>query len=224
MTSPASISLFNLKETSVSYGDFVALKKISLSIDAGEKIAIIGPSGAGKSTLLKHLYESQPEKCSVIHQDFALIKQLSVFHNVYMGRLNQTGLFKNIRNFFFPEKECVHEIRLILNDLEIDSKIHTKIAALSGGQQQRVSICRALYHNAEVVLGDEPVSSLDPKNARTVIDKLMQKDKTVILSLHNVELALEYAQRIIALKKGKVVFDLAADQIQKQQIKDLYDQ
>ncbi|MCM8526835.1 MAG: ATP-binding cassette domain-containing protein [Lentisphaeraceae bacterium] len=224
MTSPASISLFNLKETSVSYGDFVALKKISLNIEAGEKIAVIGPSGAGKSTLLKHLYESHPEKCSVIHQDFALIKQLSVFHNVYMGRLNKNGLFKNIRNFFFPQKENLTDIRQILNDLEIDDKIHTKIAALSGGQQQRVSICRALYHNAEVVLGDEPVSSLDPKNARTVIDKLMHKDKTVILSLHNVELALEYAQRIIALKNGEVAFDSPAGDIQKKQIKELYDQ
>lgn len=224
MTPPASMALFNLNETSVSYGDFTALKKVSFSIDAGEKIAIIGPSGAGKSTLLKHLYESQAEKCSVIHQDFALIKQLSVFHNVYMGRLNKNGLFKNIRNFFFPESENLIEIKNILKELEIEDKVHTKIAALSGGQQQRVSICRALYHNAAIVLGDEPVSSLDPKNARTVIERLMYKDKTVILSLHNVDLALEYAQRVIALKNGEVVFDCPADKVQEKQIKDLYDQ
>ena len=216
--------IFDLKETSVSYGDFVALKEISLSIDTGEKIAIIGPSGAGKSTLLKHLYEAQSEKCSVIHQDFALIKQLSVFHNVYMGRLNRNGLFKNIRNFFFPEKDKVSEINEILTELEIEDKMRTKIEALSGGQQQRVSICRALYHNAPIVLGDEPVSSLDPKNARTVIERLMHKDKTVILSLHNVELALEYAQRVIALKSGKVIFDSKAKEVTEEQIKDLYDQ
>ena len=200
------------------------MNKITFSVDAGEKIAIIGPSGAGKSTLLKHLYESQAEKCSVIHQDFALIKQLSVFHNVYMGRLNKNKLFKNIRNFFFPEADNLSEITRILKELEIEDKVHTKIAALSGGQQQRVSICRALYHNAPIVLGDEPVSSLDPKNARTVIESLMHKDKTVILSLHNVDLALKYAQRVIALKKGEVVFDLSADKVQKQQIADLYDQ
>lgn len=224
MTSPVPSELFRLKETSVSYGDFVALDKISLSVDAGEKIAIIGPSGAGKSTLLKHLYESQPDKCSVIHQDFALIKQLSVFHNVFMGRLNKHSLFKNIRNFFFPEKTEIKEISEILNEIEIDDKIHTKIAALSGGQQQRVSICRALYHNAPIVLGDEPVSSLDPKNAHIVVSKLMHKDKTVIVSLHNVELALEYASRVIALKNGKVVFDSPVNKVDEQQIKDLYDQ
>ena len=224
MTSPVSTELFKLKETSVSYGDFVALKKISLSIEAGEKIAIIGPSGAGKSTLLKHLYEAQPEKCSVIHQDFALIKQLSVFHNVYMGRLNQNTLFKNIRNFFFPEKDKLADISEILNELEINEKLHTKIAALSGGQQQRVSICRALYHNAPIVLGDEPVSSLDPKNAQRVIERLMQKEKTVILSLHNVELALKYSQRVIALKEGQIAFDSKATDISKEQIKELYDQ
>lgn len=224
MNSPVSMNLFELKETSVSYGDFVALKKVSLSIDAGEKIAIIGPSGAGKSTLLKHLYEAQPEKCSVIHQDFALIKQLSVFHNVYMGRLNKNKLMKNIRNFFIPESDNLNEIALILRELEIEDKIQTKIAALSGGQQQRVSICRALYHNAPVVLGDEPVSSLDPKNARVVIERLMQKDKTVILSLHNVDLALKYAQRVIALKDGEVHFDSPAKDLNSNQIKELYDQ
>ena len=74
--------------------------------------------------------------------------------------------FQNFRNFFLPENECVIEITSILKELEIDDKLRTKIAALSGGQQQRVSICRALYHNAPIVLGDEPVSSLDPKNAR----------------------------------------------------------
>jgi len=195
-----------------------------LSIRAGEKIAIIGPSGAGKSTLLKHLYEALPDQCSVIHQDFALIKQLSVFHNVYMGKLNHYSLFKNIRNFFLPEKEEVKDISEILRELEINDKLHTKIAALSGGQQQRVSICRALYHNAPIVLGDEPVSSLDPKNARVVIDRLMHKDKTVILSLHNVDLALEYAQRVIALKDGKIAFDSNAKDVQKDQLKELYDQ
>ena len=224
MTSPASTEIFKLKDTSVSYGDFVALKKISLNIEAGEKIAIIGPSGAGKSTLLKHLYEALPEKCSVIHQDFALIKQLSVFHNVYMGKLNQSSLFKNIRNFFFPEKDKVNDISAILRELEVEDKLHTKIAALSGGQQQRVSICRALYHNAPIVLGDEPVSSLDPKNARVVIERLMQKEKTVILSLHNVELALKYAHRVIALKNGKISFDSSADKVSPEQIKELYDQ
>ena len=224
MTSISSAALFNLQDTSVSYGDFVALKSISLSIAAGEKVAIIGPSGAGKSTLLKHLYELLPEQCSVIHQDFALIQQLSTFHNVYMGRLNRHKLVKNVRNFFFPEKDCKEEIRAILKELEIESKIDDKIASLSGGQQQRVSICRALYHNAEIVLGDEPVSSLDPKNARTVINLLMQKDKTVILSLHNVDLALEFAGRIIALKEGSVVFDSQSSEVSKEQIKELYEQ
>ena len=217
-------SMFKLKDISVKYGDFTALKGISLTINEGEKLAVIGPSGAGKSTLLKYLYETQPDKCSVIHQDFALIQQLSVFHNVYMGRLNENGLLQNIRNFFFPESKYLSEIKSLLNELEIENKIHTKIAALSGGQQQRVSICRALYHNAPIVLGDEPVSSLDPKNAREVIDRLMHKDKTVVLSLHNVELALEFADRIVALKNGEVFFDSPAVDVKPKCIEELYHQ
>ena len=217
-------SMFKLKDISVKYGDFTALKGISLTINEGEKLAVIGPSGAGKSTLLKYLYETQPDKCSVIHQDFALIQQLSVFHNVYMGRLNENGLLQNIRNFFFPESKYLSEIKSLLNELAIENKIHTKIAALSGGQQQRVSICRALYHNAPIVLGDEPVSSLDPKNAREVIDRLMHKDKTVVLSLHNVELALEFADRIVALKNGEVFFDSPAVDVKPKCIEELYHQ
>ena len=217
-------SMFKLKDISVKYADFTALKGISLTINEGEKLAVIGPSGAGKSTLLKYLYETQPDKCSVIHQDFALIQQLSVFHNVYMGRLNENGLLQNIRNFFFPESKYLSEIKSLLNELAIENKIHTKIAALSGGQQQRVSICRALYHNAPIVLGDEPVSSLDPKNAREVIDRLMHKDKTVVLSLHNVELALEFADRIVALKNGEVFFDSPAVDVKPKCIEELYHQ
>lgn len=214
--------LFQLSETTVSYGDLEALKAISLTVEQAEKVAIIGPSGAGKSTLLKHLYEQNPQQCSVINQDFALIPQLSVFHNVYMGRLNQNSLLKNTRNFFFPEKEKITEVKKILTELEIDDKLFVKVAALSGGQQQRVSICRALYHDAPIVLGDEPVASLDPKNAEVVIDKLMHKDKTVILSLHSVELALKYAGRIIALKEGRVFFDAPAAEVSDSQIKELY--
>jgi phosphonate transport system ATP-binding protein len=214
--------LFQLSKTTVSYGDLQALKAISLTVEQAEKVAIIGPSGAGKSTLLKHLYEQNPQQCSVIHQDFALIPQLSVFHNVYMGRLNQNSLLKNTRNFFLPEKEKVIKVKKILTELEIDDKLFTKVAALSGGQQQRVSICRALYHDAPIVLGDEPVASLDPKNAEVVIDKLMHKDKTVILSLHSVELALKYASRIIALKEGRVFFDAPAAEVSEEQTKELY--
>ena len=214
--------LFQLSETTVSYGDLEALKAISLTVEQAEKVAIIGPSGAGKSTLLKHLYEQNPQQCSVINQDFALIPQLSVFHNVYMGRLNQNSLLKNTRNFFFPEKEKITEVKKILTELEIDDKLFVKVATLSGGQQQRVSICRALYHDAPIVLGDEPVASLDPKNAEVVIDKLMHKDKTVILSLHSVELALKYAGRIIALKEGRVFFDAPAAEVSDSQIKELY--
>jgi phosphonate transport system ATP-binding protein len=216
------MSLFQLNNVNVNYGELKALKAISMTVEQGEKIAIIGPSGAGKSTLLKYLYEQNPQQCSVIHQDFALIPQLSVFHNVYMGRLNQHGLFKNMRNFFLPEKEKVAKVKEILTELEIDDKLSIKVVALSGGQQQRVSICRALYQDAPIVLGDEPVASLDPKNAEVVIDKLMHKEKTVVLSLHSVELALKYSGRIIALKEGRVLFDAPANEISEKQIKELY--
>ena len=218
------MNLIDFQNISVSYGDFVALNDISLKISKGEKIALIGPSGAGKSTLLRKIHESLEQDVAFIHQDFALVKQLSVFHNVYMGKLHKESLLKNIRNLLLPEKEEVDSISPILNDLMLEDKLKEKTAALSGGQQQRTAIARAFYSPAQIVLGDEPVSSQDPENTDKVISMIMSHKETVILSLHNVEAALSCAERLIAVKNGKIIFDASPADVSQKQIKDLYSQ
>ncbi|MCH2206732.1 MAG: ATP-binding cassette domain-containing protein [Lentisphaerales bacterium] len=218
------MNIIDFQNISVSYGDFVALKDISLQISKGEKIALIGPSGAGKSTLLRKIHESLAEDTAFIHQDFALVKQLSVFHNVYMGKLHKKSIFKNIRNLLIPEKEELSAISPILSNLMLEDKIHEKTAALSGGQQQRTAIARAFYSPANIVLGDEPVSSQDPENTEKVISMIMKHKETVILSLHNVEAALSCAERLIAVKDGNILFDTTPTKISKEQIKELYSQ
>ena len=218
------MNLIDFKNVSVSYGDFIALKDISLKISKGEKIALIGPSGAGKSTLLRKIHESLELDTTFIHQDFALVKQLSVFHNVYMGKLHKESVFKNIRNLLIPEKEEISAVTPILSDLMLEDKIHEKTAALSGGQQQRTAIARAFYSPADIVLGDEPVSSQDPENTEKVISMIMNHKETVILSLHNVDAALSCAKRLIGVKDGNIFFDTTPNKVSDEQIKELYSQ
>ena len=218
------MNFVDFKNISVSYGDFIALKDISLQISKGEKIALIGPSGAGKSTLLRKIHESIHDHVAFIHQDFALVKQLSVFHNVYMGKLHKETVFKNIRNLLFPEKCEISAISPILAELMLEEKIHEKAAALSGGQQQRTAIARAFYSPANIVLGDEPVSSQDPENTEKVISMIMDQKETVILSLHNVEAALSCAKRLIGVKAGNILFDKAVTEVSEELIRELYSQ
>jgi phosphonate transport system ATP-binding protein len=218
------MNIIDFQSISVAYGEFVALRDICLQVTAGEKVALIGPSGAGKSTLLRKIHEELGGDASFIHQDFALVNQLSVFHNVYMGKLHKESTFKNIRNLLIPEKDELKEVSHILEPLMLKEKIHEKTAALSGGQQQRTAIARAFYSPAKILLGDEPVSSQDPKNTDKVISMIMGRKETVILSLHNVEVALNNASRLIGLKDGNILFDCSPDKVSKKQLAELYSQ
>ncbi len=115
--------MIDLKNISVSYQDKVVLKDISLRVREGEKVALVGPSGAGKTTLLKKLYELEPTRSAFIHQDHALVPQLSTFHNIYSGRLEQNSTFYNILNLIKPQKQEVDGISEILESLGMKEKL-----------------------------------------------------------------------------------------------------
>jgi phosphonate transport system ATP-binding protein len=215
-------ALYDIDSLTLAYDEAPVLENISLRIDSGEKVVIIGPSGSGKSTLLKKLYELRQERCSFIHQDYALIPQLSAFHNVYAGRLDSSGTFSNLLNLVRPQEDSLAKIRPIFQSLEMEEKINERVSNLSGGQQQRIAVGRAIFRRSDILLADEPVSSIDPHQAGAVLQLIKQSSPTVVLAMHDVRLALEHFPRVIGLREKRVAFDLPAAQVDDPVLRELY--
>ncbi len=214
--------LFHLDRVDVSYADHTALHDISIAIGEGERVALIGPSGAGKTTLLNKLYTMQAEKCAFVHQHYALVPQLSVFHNIYMGQLDRRPNWMNLLNLVKPQKRVLDEVYPILDTLGMREKVFTKVEALSGGQQQRVAVGRAMYRGGRVLLADEPVSSIDAQQGEAVLNLILSAGKTVVAALHSVDFACRFFRRVIGLCGGRIQFDLPADRVSRSDIDTLY--
>ena len=213
---------YDIENLTVAYDDAPVLESISLRIGTGEKAVIIGPSGAGKSTLLKKLYELRQDRCAFIHQDYALIPQLSAFHNVYAGRLDTTRTLANLVNLVRPQGHALEEVRPIMQALGLEDKIAERVSNLSGGQRQRVAVGRAIYRGSDILLGDEPVSAIDPHQAGEVLQLISDSSPTVVLAMHDVRLAVEHFPRIIGLREKRVAFDLPAAAVDESVLRDLY--
>ena len=227
---------FRLSYVSVAYGCCAALQSVDLEIAPGEAVALVGPSGAGKTTLLGLLNGTvQPERGTVsvdgrvlaelsatelrnvradigfIHQDLSLIPNVRVLQNVLAGRLARKSLVRALRDAVLPPRDAVAEVYAILGRVGIPEKLYEPTHRLSGGQRQRVAIARALYQRPRALLADEPVSSVDPARARDAValltDISRERNLTLCMSLHNVELAREFFTRLIGVRGGRVVFD-----------------
>lgn len=224
-----------LKFNSVSrvYDDgTLAVDDVSLEIQKGEFCVLLGPSGAGKSSLMNMVNgmieptsgtvrvgdialnsKSRSElqrRVGMIHQQLHLVPRLSVLHNVLSGILPQISLLRSMITSFPVEAQ--RRACQLLSEVGMEEKhIYRRASDLSGGQQQRVAIARAFMSIPEVVLADEPVASLDPAMSRSVLSSLKTAAKhhgtTVVCTLHQVDYAIEFADRIVALRKGKVFFD-----------------
>lgn len=225
----------------------IALSSLSFSIDKGEKVALIGPSGSGKSTLLNILAgvlqpdsgeifiderkssdlshpKARAKKIGIIRQQFDLVGPLPVIQNVLAGRLFEWGFFKSLLSLFFPQEKD-----LAINALKrvgLEEKHDKKTSTLSGGEQQRVALARLLVQKPEIILADEPVASLDPARAEDILALLTsltkEEGQTLITSLHSVELARKYFSRIIAIREGKLLFDLPSNEVTESQLNELY--
>ncbi|PUA35623.1 phosphonate ABC transporter ATP-binding protein [Paenibacillus elgii] len=212
----------------------VGLKNINLTMDKGEFIVIVGLSGAGKSTLLRsinRLHEitdgqilidgrsitaakgaqlrNLRRDIGMIFQNFNLVKRSSVLRNVLSGRVGYHSTLRTLLGLF--PKQDVELALQALERVNIREKAYARADELSGGQQQRVSIARALAQEAKIILADEPVASLDPLTTRQVMDDLKRINQelgiTTVVNLHFIDLAREYATRIIGLRAGEIVFD-----------------
>ena len=207
------------------YGALAALTGISLEVPAGQVVAVVGPSGAGKTTLFRSIAGlSQPEgevtvngrpepnhEVAMIFQQYNLVRRLDALHNVLGGRLAQTPTWRVlIRRPTAPDR---HRALADLERVGLGAVAHQRVDRLSGGQQQRVAIARALAQESSLILADEPVASLDPRNAGEVLTLLrtvtQERGITVLASLHQIDLALEFADRVIGLRDGRLVVDCA---------------
>lgn len=216
------MALFAFHGASLGYNGQAVLRDLNLEIAAGERVALVGPSGSGKSTLLAALYVQQKAKTALVPQDGALVKQLSVYHNVYIGQLHHHRSTYNLLNLVKPFRRHVAEIQPILANLGLEEKLFTPVGELSGGQQQRTAVARALYHGGEVLLGDEPVSAVDVLQSRTVLETINATYPTVVVAMHDVVLALEFNTRIIGLRAGQVVLDASTSGLTPADLTPLY--
>jgi len=199
--------LIDLHNASAGYNGHAVLRNVDLTIHAGERIAVMGRSGAGKSTLLNLLHQNLAEQVALIPQTAALVKTLSVFHNVYMGRLDRRPTWYNLRTLVWPMHDDIAEIEGVLDRVGLADKLFAAAGTLSGGQQQRTSVARALYNGRSVVIGDEPVSALDRVQAADILAKLCSRHETAILALHDIPLALANADRIVVIDEGRIALD-----------------
>lgn len=202
--------LFDVQQASLGYQQRAILRGLNLRIHAGEKVALLGESGAGKTTLLRHLRTLRPDEVAWCPQHSGLVPMLSVFHNIYMGRLDRHSLLYNLANLLHPLQQPRQDIQRIATDVGLQDYLFTSVEKLSGGQQSRTNLARALYQQRAVFIGDEPVSAVDELQADQLMALICARHDTVVVALHDVELALRHCTRIVGLRAGVIELDQPA--------------
>lgn len=147
---------------------------------------------------------------------------LSVFHNIYIGRLNRHSLWYNLANLIRPLNKEVDAVRAIARRMGIEEKLFEPVGQLSGGQQQRTAVARALYQASPILIGDEPVSAVDEHQARMVLENINENHTTVLIAMHDTTLAIAYTDRIIGLRDARIVLDRPTTGMTPVDLDDLY--
>jgi phosphonate transport system ATP-binding protein len=242
--------MLKLQSATLTYDSIVAVDSIDLEIRTGEQVCLIGPSGCGKTSLLglmngrlecssgriilngkevKNLsgkaLKTARSKIAWIPQDLGLVPNLRVNQNISCGRASEKGFLGLMRSLLLMGSREKEEVADLLRRVGIEEKIFHRVDHLSGGQQQRVAIARALYQRPQMILADEPLSAVDPERAKSLVELLIglsrEEGQTLVMSLHDIDLAKRYFDRVIGLRKGQVVMDGAPDEIDLSQLYDL---
>ncbi|GEO66828.1 phosphonate ABC transporter ATP-binding protein [Levilactobacillus spicheri] len=227
----------------------VGLKDINFDIPRGQFLVVVGLSGAGKSTLLRTInrmheitsgevlvdnesvsdYKGKAlrhlrRQIGMIFQNFNLVKRATVEKNVLSGLVGYYPTWRCVLGLFTPHDR--KRAFQALDRVSLTKKLFSRADELSGGQQQRVAIARALMQDPKIMLADEPIASLDPRTTKAVMDTLKRLNRedgiTVIVNLHSVELAREYADRIVGLRSGELVYDEPIDQVTEAGLNQIY--
>ncbi|RUR56327.1 phosphonate ABC transporter ATP-binding protein [Vreelandella populi] len=233
------------------YAKLHVLRGLNLSVNQGECVILLGANGCGKSTLMRCLNGLAPhdqgsiqilgepltrlsparlrrlrQKIGVVFQQFNLVQNVSVFQNVLYGALGQQRLGLLTSLSCFATAELRERAMAALERVGLAHKAQAECRALSGGQQQRVAIARTLMQDAEIIIADEPVASLDPKAGREIMDLLLdvvtERGMTVLCTLHQLELAQQYGDRIVGMKAGRIVLDAPRQQVALDDMQQLY--
>ena len=241
--------MLEVKNLIKKFGSNIALNNVSFSSDQPEVIGIIGRSGAGKSTLLRCINRLNKatsgqvivdgqdvlsfkgaakrrwhKECAMIFQQFNLVNRLDALTNVMLGRLNTQSTLRASLKLFSDEERA--RALMLLDRFGVAEAALQRAESLSGGQQQRVAICRAMMQEPKMLLADEPIASLDPLNARLVMDALKSinedEQMTVICNLHTLDTARNYCHRVIGMFKGEIVFDGSPDQLSDEKAREIY--
>ncbi|WP_019014738.1 phosphonate ABC transporter ATP-binding protein [Elioraea tepidiphila] len=231
------------------FGSVTAVDDVTLAVPNGQMVGIIGRSGAGKSTLLRLInrlidpsagrlvFEGRDvgaltgralrdwrTDCAMIFQQFNLVQRLDVLTNVLVGRLNHRSTLSSLFKLFSAEERAL-AIRT-LDRFDLAEAALQRADTLSGGQQQRVAIARALMQEPRIILADEPIASLDPRNGKVVMDALRRINRedglTVLCNLHTLDTARQYCDRIVGMRAGRVVFDGVPAQLTAAMVRDIY--
>ncbi len=216
------MALFELKDATFRYNDHTVLKDISLAIEQGQKVAFVGKSGAGKSTLLSLFYDQRTEDTALVPQELGLVNSLSVFHNIFMGRLHRHSVWYNAVNLIKPLSREIELVEPIVERLGLKEKIFEPVQELSGGQQQRTAVGRALHKGGKIFLGDEPVSAVDDRQSRAVLESIVESHETVVLAMHDIQLAIDYSDRIVGVKDGRIDLDAPTNGMKASDLDQLY--
>lgn len=238
-----------LESVEKKFGRKHAVHPLTLEIPRGQFVGVIGRSGAGKSTMLRMINRlADPSagrihwdghditalrgaalrdwrrRCAMIFQQFNLVGRLDVLNNVLLGRLAHTPIWRALPKFWTPDDRAT--AMAALEQFDMAGHAADRAENLSGGQQQRVAICRALLQEPEIVLADEPVASLDPRNTRIVMDALQRINRhyglTVVCNLHSLDLARTYCDRLVGMAAGRIVFDDAPAALTEAAARELY--
>jgi len=223
------------------YGKTTALSEVSFEIPDGNFAVVLGESGAGKSTLLRILnglteptsgrvyldgeeITNSRSDVGMVFQQHNLVEELSAYSNALTGTLNRTGFIRSLIN-----RQPIEDRELALEALETVGLLDEsgqKVSSMSGGQQQRVGIARALVQQPDLLLADEPVASLDPSSAETVMEYLREtadtRNLTTLASLHQVNIAREFGEQFIGLKRGNVIFNGHREELTAEVLDEIY--